>query len=252
MPTTSQNKVMAHVTGKSARKRGKVVLKQYKMEPSHKLDLSTNSQTANDNWPVSTDDQVTTALQADQSDTQERTESSRGKDNERLHKLGFWNSIDKKDAKTKKIGVPVVEKPADEPEEVKQYNVTISQEVERKVDEKVECPTTRRRDPPDPVPSAVCFELKSSVATHTDVLDKMKDMLHYKRGSKIVTIQFIPKSRWIIVLDSAETRDRLSGMEFFIGQHNVLLRRYDDVMKMEYKKYLRSQGLLEMVHSATK
>ncbi|XP_060069646.1 uncharacterized protein LOC132549708 [Ylistrum balloti] len=252
MPTTSQNKVLAHVTGKSARKRGKVALKQYKMEPNHSVNLSSTSQAVEENWPELPDDQVATAVQADQSESKEGSESNQVKENELLHQLGFWNSLDKKDVKIKKIGVTVTEKPAAEPAKVKQYSETISQEVERKVEEKVECPTIKKKDPPQLVPSAVCFELKSSAATHVDVLNKMKDMLYYRRGSKIVSIQFVPKSRWIIVLDSQETRDRLCGMEFFIGQHCVLLRRYDDVMKMEYKKYLRSQGLLEMVHSATK
>ncbi|XP_069138518.1 uncharacterized protein [Argopecten irradians] len=252
MPTTSQNKVMARVTGKSSRNKVKV-LKQYKMDPNQQLKLSSSCKTSNENWPELKDDQMTTAVQnCDHTDTEERTASSLVRENERLHQLGFWSSLDKKDTKMKKIGVTVVEKPADESVEVKQYNETISQQVEKKVEEKVGCPTVRRRDPPELRPSAVCFELKSSVATHMDVLGKMKDMLHYKRGSKIISIQFIPKSRWIIVLDSTETRDRLSGMEVFIGRHSVLLRRYDDVMKNEYKKYLRSVGLMEMVHSATK
>ncbi|OWF52481.1 uncharacterized protein LOC110447676 [Mizuhopecten yessoensis] len=250
MPTTSQNKVMAHVTGKSTRKRGKVVLKQYKMEPSHQFDTLTSS--VEDNCPESTDDQVTTVVQADQLESKESTESSQARESERLHQLGFWNSVDKKDIKVKKIGVAAQEKPTGESEEVKQYNEVISQEVERKVDEKLDCPSVKRRAPPELVTSAVCFELKGSVATHVEVLSKMKEMLCYRKGSKIITIQFVPKSRWIIVLDSQETRDRLAGMEFFIGRHSVLLRRYDDVMKMEYKKYLRGQGLLEMVHSATK
>lgn len=74
-------------------------------------------------------------------------------------------------------------------------------------------------------------------------------MLYYKRGSSIVSVQFIPKSRWIIVMDSQETRDRLAGMEIVFESHCVLLRRYDDVMRTDYKQYLRRIGLLELINN---
>jgi hypothetical protein len=51
--------------------------------------------------------------------------------------------------------------------------------------------------------------------------------------------------RWKILLDSKASRDRIAGSEIKINGITVLLRRYDDIMALEYRKYLRANGFIQ-------
>ena len=54
--------------------------------------------------------------------------------------------------------------------------------------------------------------------------------------------------RWVISLDSVDARNRLAGRTFHIKGQKVTLRRYDDILSLEYRKCSRTRQLLDMVN----
>ncbi|KAK3098053.1 hypothetical protein FSP39_015633 [Pinctada imbricata] len=110
--------------------------------------------------------------------------------------------------------------------------------------------STKKRKPPDPKPEALCFDLKGSSPDHTDVLNGVRKITNLFRGTSIKFVQFLPREhRWVITMDSMQSRDRMAGSYVTINDTEVQLRRYDDIAKLEYRKYIRANGLIEMVNS---
>lgn len=105
-----------------------------------------------------------------------------------------------------------------------------------------------KRPPPESVPNAICFDLGGSHASHADVYHQLKEHLILKGIGKIISLQYLAMSfRWKILLDSQASRDRIAGSEINVNGRTVSLRRYDDIMLLEYKKYLRANGFIETV-----
>lgn len=101
--------------------------------------------------------------------------------------------------------------------------------------------------PPEPLPNAISFDLGGSRASHEDVYNQLGAYLKSFGDFHIKSLQFVALSfRWVVLLDSKTARDRIAGGRVNINGRTVLLRRYDDVMLLEYKKYLRGNGLVDM------
>ena len=103
-----------------------------------------------------------------------------------------------------------------------------------------------RKPPPESTPNAICFDLGGSKASHADVYYQLLELLILKGDCKIISLQYLAMSfRWKILLDSKASRDRIAGSEIKINGITVLLRRYDDIMALEYRKYLRANGFIQ-------
>ncbi|KAL3882829.1 hypothetical protein ACJMK2_029133 [Sinanodonta woodiana] len=120
------------------------------------------------------------------------------------------------------------------------------------------CP---HKNPPDENPNDICFNIKGRNCTHADVKSEIDRLLPFSPGAKIMCIRFIPlalhlnvvqaDNRWVITLNSKEARNRLAGTKIEINGVRVMLRRYDDILRLEYRKCHRTMSLLNMVISQT-
>lgn len=103
----------------------------------------------------------------------------------------------------------------------------------------------KKREPPESLPTAISFDLGGSRASHEDVYYKLKDLLLSRGDFKIISLQYVAtRFRWVVVLDSRSARDQIAGTRLEINGRQVLLRRYDDIVSFEYKKYLRANGFI--------
>lgn len=108
-----------------------------------------------------------------------------------------------------------------------------------------------KKEPPEEIPTALCFNLKGSIATHQDVKEKIDSLLYLCREEcKVNSIQFFPlKTRWMVIMDKKYARDCLAGNELDFRGHKVMLRRYDDIAALEFRTYERANGLLQIVNN---
>ena len=101
--------------------------------------------------------------------------------------------------------------------------------------------------PPTPVPEALYFETESGSVDHLTVMSEMKKLMKMFRGTRVESVQYVPHNKWKVVMDSVESRNRLSGSTIVLNGAGVCLRRYDDVANLEFKKYLRAHGYISML-----
>jgi hypothetical protein len=126
-------------------------------------------------------------------------------------------------------------------------------------------PPPSYRKPPEPYPMTLYFNLHGYSATHTDVLSRIRKLLPLCADAEVSSIQFQPielsadtrnmtvDNRWIVTLNRSEAIERLYGLEMeFGGGKKVVLRRYDDILQAEYRRYLRRCDLLQIVTDANK
>ena len=110
--------------------------------------------------------------------------------------------------------------------------------------------SAKKKNPPELKPEALCFDLKGNDVSHTDVLNEVRNFANLFRDVSVKFVQFLPiEERWVLTMNSTQSRDRLTGAYVTINGREVQLRRYDDIMKLEYRKYLRAGGLIELVNS---
>ena len=110
--------------------------------------------------------------------------------------------------------------------------------------------SAKKKNPPELKPEALCFDLKGNDVSHTDVLNEVRNFANLFRDASVKFVQFLPiEERWVLTMNSTQSRDRLTGAYVTINGREVQLRRYDDIMKLEYRKYLRAGGLIELVNS---
>lgn len=108
---------------------------------------------------------------------------------------------------------------------------------------------TSVKRPPSPSPEALCFELSDESVDHVTVLCAIKKLTKLFKGTSVVTIHYIPRQkRWKINMDSLHSRNRLLGSTINVGGSCVHLQCFDAVVYTEYRKYLRSHGLLSMIN----
>ncbi|XP_071137585.1 uncharacterized protein [Mytilus edulis] len=101
---------------------------------------------------------------------------------------------------------------------------------------------------PDPIPNALVFDLGGSHASHEDVYHQLKCLLFSNKECRMKSLQYFPMSfRWIILLDSQKSRDVLAGSVIIVNGIRVTLRRYDDIIALEYKKSSRASGFIDTV-----
>ncbi|XP_060606251.1 uncharacterized protein LOC132758579 [Ruditapes philippinarum] len=115
----------------------------------------------------------------------------------------------------------------------------------------------RHKGVPELKPTAVCFYIKGSNCSHKEVCDRIEDVLPLYPGAKIEEVQFVPlgvhldsivtENRWIITLNSVGARNRIAGTSLHIKGQKITLRRYDDIIQLEFRKCSRSGAVKDMV-----
>lgn len=101
---------------------------------------------------------------------------------------------------------------------------------------------------PESIPNALVFDLGGSHASHEDVYYQLKSLLYSNKECHMKSLQYFPMSfRWIILLDSKKSRDLLAGSVIIVNGNRVTLRRYDDIIALEYKKSSRASGFIDTV-----
>lgn len=114
--------------------------------------------------------------------------------------------------------------------------------------------------PPEQKPTAVCFNIKGSNLSHRDVKEKIEGVVRLWPGIGVQSIQFVPRAinigsvhadnRWVITLNTEWARNRLAGTEVVFNDTTVQLRRYDDIMQLEYKQYNKAMDFKRLVSNA--
>lgn len=106
----------------------------------------------------------------------------------------------------------------------------------------------KSKRPPTSNPNSLALDLPGGRASHEDVYYQIKNLVNLNRGCRIVSLQYLPlESRWLILMDSKESCDRISGQSIKINGTKVFLKRYDDVITLEYKKVSRANGFINNV-----
>ena len=116
--------------------------------------------------------------------------------------------------------------------------------------------------PPKMRPKAVCFNIVGAHLTHLLVWKSFqRDVLAEYDEVKVESIQFVPRSifvprtknsdpvenRWVITLTNEWYRSRVTGMDIRFGDFTTQLRRYDDVVNLEYRQYTRMTDMMKMI-----
>lgn len=76
-------------------------------------------------------------------------------------------------------------------------------------------------------------------------------------SEQVVSVEYQPRAihikgidvenRWVITLDSQYAAARLSGSQLLFGTKEVIVRRYDDVIGLEYKQFTRRSDLMHAI-----
>ncbi|KAH3738149.1 hypothetical protein DPMN_044777 [Dreissena polymorpha] len=110
---------------------------------------------------------------------------------------------------------------------------------------------------PEYKPTALCFYMLGANVTHAEVYSRIQDVLLMYPGAKIEQIQYVPlgvhldtrgtENRWIITLNTIGARNYIAGTTLHLKGQKVTLRRYDDIIQLEYRKCSRSNAVQQMV-----
>ena len=106
--------------------------------------------------------------------------------------------------------------------------------------------------PPELNPLSLCCNLPGVSLGHRFLLDMVKEKLSSVtplnvEAASVTYIRFLDRNvvmgaqclmnRWIITVNCVEARDELLRVELYLINKKVALKRYDDVLKAEYKEY---------------
>ncbi|KAL4233778.1 hypothetical protein ACF0H5_008456 [Mactra antiquata] len=115
----------------------------------------------------------------------------------------------------------------------------------------------RHKGEPELRPTAICFYIAGFTFSHVEVYDRVKDLLVQYPMIKILDIQYVPlavhldtpgtENRWIITLNTVAARNQIAGTTLHIRGRKVTLRRYDDIIMLEYRKCSRTKDVQDMV-----
>ncbi|ESO91347.1 hypothetical protein LOTGIDRAFT_153782 [Lottia gigantea] len=116
--------------------------------------------------------------------------------------------------------------------------------------------------PPDLKPKAVCFSSLGIEPTHLEVKKAVDRLLTTYPEIRLTTIEFQPRfkmvktetsekiSRWVISFNTEWGRSRMTNQELILNGEEIVLKRYDEVVKSEFKQARRVAEIMMIVKNA--
>lgn len=87
-------------------------------------------------------------------------------------------------------------------------------------------------------------------------MHRVYNVVKYSFPLQIVSLEYQPRAvhikghnvdnRWVVTLDSQYSVNRLSGSQLTFGSKVVTVRRYDDVLGLEFKQFTRRSNFMKM------
>ena len=104
-------------------------------------------------------------------------------------------------------------------------------------------------DPPSPRPLSMCFDYTGTNITHVQIRLAIMNTLENIPNAKVTSLQFVARNvilgtiwvdnRWIVGLSTKQCVTVLMGRGIVLNGEPIKLRKYDDIIKEEYDKFVQ-------------